>query len=133
MLLWLRRRRERDDQSPVKGVAPLLDIDPIEELRSIMGEQREGSSDVRNLPMLTSYATKAETYACNNRHYVNPSGRVVHSLLAGLETLIGKHSTATVAFRFRSTDPGHARIIMAWRIGNDAPHSKISRSLLWTV
>jgi hypothetical protein len=49
-LRWLRRWRERDNQSLVKGVAPLLDIDPIEELRSIMGEPREGSSDVRNLP-----------------------------------------------------------------------------------
>jgi hypothetical protein len=82
---------------------------------------------------LTSQATKAEAYACNNRSYVNSSGHVVHSPFAGANTSIGKRFAATVAFRFRSTDAGPARIIMAWRIGNDAPRSKISRPLLWTV
>jgi hypothetical protein len=49
MLRWLHRWRERDDRSLVKGAAPLPDIDPIEELRRIVGELREGSSDVRDL------------------------------------------------------------------------------------
>ena len=49
VLRWLRRWRERDDQSLVKGVAPLLDIDPIEELRRIVGEPHEASSNARSL------------------------------------------------------------------------------------
>ncbi len=36
---------------------------------------------------LTSLATKAEAYACNNRHYVNSSGHVVHSPSCGREHL----------------------------------------------
>lgn len=48
----LRRWRERDDQSLVKRVALLPDIDPIEELRCIMGEPCEGSSGVRDLPYI---------------------------------------------------------------------------------
>ncbi len=50
LLRWLRRWRERDDQGLVKGVAPLPDIDPIEELRRIVGGPCEGSSGVRDLP-----------------------------------------------------------------------------------
>jgi hypothetical protein len=36
---------------------------------------------------LTGQATKAHAYACNNRHYVNSLGHVVHSPSCGLEHL----------------------------------------------
>jgi len=41
MLSWLCWRRERDDQSLVKPVAPAPDIDPIEELARMIGEAQD--------------------------------------------------------------------------------------------
>jgi hypothetical protein len=45
MLQWLRRWRERDDRSLVKPVAPLPDIDPIEELIRVVSEAQERDAD----------------------------------------------------------------------------------------
>lgn len=42
-MLWLRRRRERDDRHLFKAAAPtpLPEIDPIEELARIVGDAQE--------------------------------------------------------------------------------------------
>src|SRR5271156_878471 len=45
MLRWLRRWRERDDRRLVKRVAPLPDVDPIEELARVVGEAQERDAD----------------------------------------------------------------------------------------
>ena len=44
MLRWMRRWRERDDQSLVKPSGLFPDIDPIEELSRILGEANADSS-----------------------------------------------------------------------------------------
>jgi hypothetical protein len=45
MLQWLRWRGARDDQHLVKGAAPPLDIDPIEELARLVGEAQERDAE----------------------------------------------------------------------------------------
>jgi hypothetical protein len=54
LLRWLRRWRERDVRSLVKPVAPLPDIDPIDELARIVNEAQErDADDERRLDDLT--------------------------------------------------------------------------------
>jgi hypothetical protein len=43
------------------------------------------------LIVVTGHVTKAEAYACNDQHYINSSGHVVHSPSCGIEP---DHKTA---------------------------------------
>jgi Protein of unknown function (DUF3761) len=99
LLRWLLRWRERDDRSLVKRiVAPIPEIDPIEELRRIVGEPHEGSSGIRDLTCVDKL--RNEAYACNNRHYVNYSGHVVRFPSCGLEDPRREAICATVSVSF---------------------------------
>ena len=80
---WMRRWRERNDQSLVKPSALVPDIDPIEELSRILGEANADSSGA--IVAFASQTTRAEAYACNDRHYVNSSGHVAHLPSCGSE------------------------------------------------
>jgi hypothetical protein len=45
VIRWLRRWRERDDRHLIKSVAPLSDIDPIEELDHLISEAQERDAE----------------------------------------------------------------------------------------
>ena len=119
MLRWLRQWRERNDRSLVKKIRHSRTLILLRSCAASWGSLMRLVLTLAAFIALTSQATKAEALACNNRSYVNSSGLVVHSpLLAGSNTFIGKQFAGELAFRFQSTDAGHARI-MAWHIGND--------------
>jgi hypothetical protein len=72
---------------PSEGVALLPYIDPIAELRCIVGDRVRGVLALAIFLALASYATNAEAYARNNRHWVNSSDHLVRSPSCGLEHL----------------------------------------------
>jgi hypothetical protein len=58
----------------------------------------------------------ANAYACNNRHYVNSSGHVVHSPSCGRES---PRHTATAASPIRNTAVGRAPGMVGYPTGDE--------------
>jgi Protein of unknown function (DUF3761) len=66
---------------------------------------------------LVGQTNEAEAYACDNRHYVNSSGRIIHSASCGREhlhqTAIYRDGSVSFSEHHRGTCP-HRRDVAQW-------------------